>query len=156
MVNIEEIKALVQLFEASSLSELSLQRDGAQLTLKRVAAGQVVSSASAPAPAMTPPASELAMPTEALHNASSHAPAQNGHAVTSPLVGTFYSRPSPDEAPYVDAGSEVKKGDTLCIVEAMKVMNEIKADLNGTVLDVLVEDAAIVEYGQPLIVLEPK
>lgn len=79
----------------------------------------------------------------------------SGHVVTSPLVGTFYRRPSPEEPAYVDVGGEVKAGQTLCIVEAMKVMNEIKSDVSGTVREILADDGNIVEYGQPLIAIDP-
>jgi len=152
-VNIEEIKALIQLFEASSLSELSVQREGTQVVLKRdQRSGQAMMSATPapmPAPAQTivedtPVASQTPIPA-----------VPSGHLVTSPLVGTFYRRPSPEEPAYVEVGSEVKVGQTLCIVEAMKVMNEIKSDVSGTVREVLSDDGHIVEYGQTLIAIDP-
>jgi len=147
-LNIEEIKSLIRVFESSSLTELSLRREGAQLVLKRDPGGgrarAAVSSDLEPSPdPETPPAAAAG-------------PAEEGHAVTSPLVGTFYRRPSPEEPSYVSVGARVKAGDTLCIVEAMKVMNEIKADRAGVVSAIPLEDGAVVEYGQTLLVLRPE
>ncbi len=154
-MNIEEIKALIQLFEASSLSELSVKRDGTQVVLKRDQySGQAVMTAT-PAPISAP----TQTPVQETVVVGTPAPATptlpSGHVVTSPLVGTFYRRPSPEEPAYVDVGSEVKVGQTLCIVEAMKVMNEIKSDVSGTVREVLSDDGNIVEYGQSLITIDP-
>ncbi len=140
-MNIEEIKSLIRVFEASSLTELSLRREGAQLVLKRDPGGGRARTAVSP---------EVELP-----DASEAPPAagEDGHAVSSPLVGTFYRRPSPEEPPYVSVGARVKPGDTLCIVEAMKVMNEIKADRAGVVSAIPLEDGAVVEYGQTLLTL---
>ena len=151
-MNVEEIRALIELFEASSLSELSLQREGSRLVLKRDHhSGQAAAPSLAPAPA------PVAQPSSPAPVAASpdQASAPTGHLITSPLVGTFYRRPAPGEPAYAEVGKQVKAGDTLCIVEAMKVMNEIKADIAGTVRQVLVEEGKIVEYGQPLIALAP-
>lgn len=153
-MNVDEIKALIQLFEASSLSELSLQREGARLVLKRVHdGGQAITASLAPSPA--PQAQPSAPGPKSPEPDRVPAPAPTGHLITSPLVGTFYRRPSPGEPAYVEVGRQVKAGDTLCIVEAMKVMNEIKSDIAGSVRQVLVEEGKIVEYGQPLIALAP-
>ena len=151
-MKVEEIRALIQLFETSSLSELSLQREGSRLVLKRAHnSGQAVTPSLVP---LYPPAAQPSPPATAAPEPDKAAtPA--GHLITSPLVGTFYRRSSPGEQVYVEVGRQVKAGDTLCIVEAMKVMNEIKADIAGIVRQVLVEEGKIVEYGQPLIALAP-
>ncbi len=150
-MNVEEIRALIQLFETSSLSELSLQREGSRLVLKRAHnSGQTVAASLAPlSPQVAQPSPAAAAPE------LDKAAAPTGHLITSPLVGTFYRRPSPGDPAYAEVGKQVKAGDTLCIVEAMKVMNEIKADIAGIVRQVLVEEGKIVEYGQPLIALAP-
>jgi len=154
-MSVEEIKVLIELFERSSLTELTLERGGTRLVLKRdrpapaFPAADAASSntASAPAPA-TEATAELEPEPE-----TKEVPA--GYVVRSPIVGTFYRRPSPDEEPYVEVGDEVRAGDVVCIVEAMKVMNEVRTEKSGVVKEILVEDATPVEYGQPLIVIEP-
>lgn len=145
-MNVEEIKALIELFETSSLSELSLRREGSQLILKRKLDNFAPSEAQTLSPQPTAPASQepISQPAQPV-----------GYEVKSPLVGTFYLRPSPEEPAYVEIGSEVKVGDTLCIVEAMKVMNEIKADCGGIIRNIAVEDGRVVEYGQTLMVIDP-
>ncbi|MCL6642989.1 MAG: acetyl-CoA carboxylase biotin carboxyl carrier protein [Candidatus Bipolaricaulota bacterium] len=136
----QEIRALIEIFERSSLTELTLERGGARLTLRREGVR---------APAQQPPAQGTPAPIAPAPSAT------NGHVITSPLVGTFYRRPAPTEPPYVEIGDRVEKGDTLCIIEAMKVMNEIKAEHAGVVEKILVEDGKPVEYGQPLMVIRP-
>lgn len=150
-MNVEEIQALIRLFESSSLSELSLQREGYSLALKRAHhSGQTITASLAPLPA------PAAQPSPAATTAPEPDKAPpTGHLITSPLVGTFYRRPAPGEPAYAEVGRQVKAGDTLCIVEAMKVMNEIKADIAGIVRQVLVDEGKIVEYGEPLIALAP-
>ncbi len=157
-MDVEEIKALIELFERSSLTELTLERGGARLVLKREAAAPVVPAEAAPKAAGTTEAGAGADPgaagkAEAKEKAKEEA--LEGYVVRSPIVGTFYRRPSPDEDPYVEVGDEVRAGDVVCIVEAMKVMNEVRTERAGVVKAILVEDAAPVEYGQPLIVVEP-
>jgi acetyl-CoA carboxylase biotin carboxyl carrier protein len=149
----QEIRALIEIFERSSLSELTLERGGARLILKREGAR---TTASVVAPSRGQPLSQSA--TSSPSSSSSPAPADasfNGYVVTSPLVGTFYRRPALTEEPYVEVGDRVEKGDTVCIIEAMKVMNEIKAEQAGIVEKILVEDSKPVEYGQPLMVIQP-
>jgi acetyl-CoA carboxylase biotin carboxyl carrier protein len=119
---------------------LTVRRGGAVMTASAPAAAPVHVMTAVPAPAPVAPAAAVAA-----------APAADaGHAVTSPFVGTFYRKPNPDSAPYVSLGEKVEKGQVLCIVEAMKLMNEIEADVSGTITGILVEDGAPVEYGQPL------
>lgn len=136
----QEIRQLIEIFERSSLSELVLERGGARLTLKREGARTAASLAAAAITANTPLASPAAATAD-------------GYTIKSPLVGTFYRRPAPNEDPYVEVGDRVEKGDIICIIEAMKVLNEIKTDQAGTVEKILVEDGKPVEYGQPLVLL---
>ncbi len=151
----QEIRALIEIFERSSLTELTLERGGARLTLRREG---VRAQGMAPAPqppAPSTPAELTEPPLRERRGTGGEVSATNGHVVTSPLVGTFYRRPAPTEPPYVEIGDRVEKGDTLCIIEAMKVMNEIKAEHAGVVEKILVEDGKPVEYGQPLMVIRP-
>nr|BAL59757.1 acetyl-CoA carboxylase biotin carboxyl carrier protein [Candidatus Acetothermum autotrophicum] len=144
----QEIRALIEIFERSSLTELTLERGGARLTLRR-------EGGRAPTPASTPAHPITAPSVPAQPGTTPASTATDGHVITSPLVGTFYRRPAPTEPPYVEIGDRVEKGDTVCIIEAMKVMNEIKADSAGIVEKILVEDGKPVEYGQPLMVVRP-
>ena len=149
-------RGLAEIVAAHGLSELIVDTKDTTLTIRR---GGAVSSVAMPA--MMP-----AMPMQ-MHAPVAHAPAHaaapaalaaapapavddKSHTVTSPFVGTFYRKPNPDSPNYVAMGEKVDKGQVLCIVEAMKLMNEIEADVGGTVVGILVEDGAPVEYGQPL------
>jgi acetyl-CoA carboxylase biotin carboxyl carrier protein len=108
-------------------------------------------AAAAGTPAAPPPSHTAAIAAAApTYNATAPAPEDKGHTVTSPFVGTFYRKPNPDSPDYVKLGDKVKKGQVLCIVEAMKLMNEIEADIDGTIASILAEDGSPVEYGQPL------
>ncbi|MFN4218969.1 MAG: acetyl-CoA carboxylase biotin carboxyl carrier protein [Candidatus Bipolaricaulia bacterium] len=138
----QEIRALIEIFERSTLTELTLERGGERLILRREGPRALASTATAPAQQPVP------------HGAPPSA-ATNSYVITSPLVGTFYRRPAPTEPPYVEIGDRVEKGDTVCIIEAMKVMNEIKAEHAGIVEKILVEDGKPVEYGQSLMVIRP-
>ncbi len=141
-----EIRTLIEIFERSTLTELTLERGGERLILKREGAR---TSAGGP-----PLAQPLPQNTPATAPLSAAVPSSD-YVITSPLVGTFYRRPAPTEKPYVEVGDRIEKGDTVCIVEAMKVMNEIKAERAGIVEKILVEDGKPVEYGQPLMVIHP-
>lgn len=155
-MEVEEIKALVELFERSTLTELVLERGEIRLLLKRQGPGGPVqasmsTSNSPPMAIATPP-----QPTEvsAPAAAKEETPLVR-YIVKAPLVGTFYRRPSPEEDPYVEVGDRVEVGNTVCLIEAMKVMNEVQAERAGIVREILVEEGKPVEYGQPLIVIEP-
>ncbi|MDW8141417.1 MAG: acetyl-CoA carboxylase biotin carboxyl carrier protein [Candidatus Bipolaricaulota bacterium] len=142
----QEIRQLIEIFERSSLSELVLERGGARLTLKREGARTAAS-------VHLPTAGTMVAPSPSAPAPAPSAPPPDGYMIKAPLVGTFYRRPAPNEDPYVEVGDRVEKGDIVCIIEAMKVMNEIKTDQAGIVEKILVEDGKPVEYGQPLIVL---
>lgn len=137
-----ELKKLVQLMNDNGLVELEIERDGERVHLRK--AGPPVATAYAGMPMGAPPG---AVPTPV---AEETAPEPEGATIDSPMVGTFYRRPSPDSDPYVNVGDHIDDESVVCLVEAMKVNNEIKAELSGEILEVLVEDGEPVEYGQPL------
>lgn len=157
MVDIQKIRELVAMMAEHELSEIEL-RDGEQtVVIKRggghmtvvpaaLPAAPVVSSAAAPSPAGFVPAAPAASDYEA----------QGLVAITSPMVGTFYASSDPDSAPFVNVGSQVANGTVVCIIEAMKVFNEIKSEVTGTVEQVLVQNEQAVEYGQPLFLVRPR
>jgi acetyl-CoA carboxylase biotin carboxyl carrier protein len=152
------VRGLAAIVETHGLSELIVEMPEATLTLRRsgavapVASPPPVSAGSATVPVAAPPpaAPVAAAPPPRPAAPAPAAPADDHHVVTSPFVGTFYCRPNPDADPYVVAGGRVEKGQVLCIIEAMKLMNEIEADVSGTVVAILAADAEPVEFGQPL------
>ena len=151
-MEINEIKDIaLQLMDAlasKKLGEVSIEAEGVKIRVKASAPAPVIAAAPAASPA---PAAQGAAPAASAE--SETAPADDIPAATqvkSPLVGTFYSSPSPDEPPFVLAGQEVKEGDTLCIIEAMKLMNEIESEYDGVVEAILVSNENVAEYGQPL------
>lgn len=155
-MEINEIKDIaLQLMDAlasKKLGEVSIEAEGVKIGVKASAPAPVIAAAPAASPA---PAAQSAAPAASAE--SETAPADDipaGTQVKSPLVGTFYSSPSPDEPPFVLAGQEVKEGDTLCIIEAMKVMNEIKAPCSGKVVRIMAQPGDLVEYNQLLCVIE--
>jgi acetyl-CoA carboxylase biotin carboxyl carrier protein len=149
-VNQREIRRLAELLRDYSLTEVEVEREGVRVRLRREPAPMVAAPALTGAPA---PAS----PTVATTPATAAAEASEAHLLTieAPMVGTFYRAPSPDAQPFVRDGDRVKKGQVVCIIEAMKLMNEIESKVAGRVVKVLVENTQPVEYGQPLFLLEP-
>jgi acetyl-CoA carboxylase biotin carboxyl carrier protein len=159
-VELDDIERIVDRFEHSKLESLEFEFPGGKIKVSKASptaqqvAPVVVNAGVSGSPATTTPAQ--AAPDEPAASAQSQAPATqqvDGTPVTSPLVGIFYSAPAPDEEPFVQVGDRVEKGQTLCIVEAMKVMNEITAPCAGTVEHIDVQDMDLVEYGQVLMVL---
>lgn len=155
-MEINEIKDIaLQLMDAlasKKLGEVSIEAEGVKIRVKASAPAPIIAAAPAASPA---PAAQSAAPAASAEPET--APADDipaGTQVKSPLVGTFYSSPSPDEPPFVLAGQEVKEGDTLCIIEAMKVMNEIKAPCSGKVVRIMAQPGDLVEYNQLLCVIE--
>ena len=155
-MEINEMKGIaLQLMDAlasKKLGEVSIEAEGVKIRVKASAPAPVIAAAPAASPA---PAAQSAAPAASAEPET--APADDipaGTQVKSPLVGTFYSSPSPDEPPFVLAGQEVKEGDTLCIIEAMKVMNEIKAPCSGKVVRIMAQPGDLVEYNQLLCVIE--
>ena len=145
-MNLKEIKDILELIKGSDVSELEIVRGDSSLRLRRGAAPEIRPAAPAPAPAPAAPRAEEA-PAAAKEAAKPKAAYKE---VVSPIVGTFYRAPAPDAAPFVEVGQRVSKGQVLCIVEAMKIMNQIESDTAGTVIAILVENAQPVAYGQPL------
>ena len=155
-MDIRKIKKLIELLEESDVEELEIQEgdDSVRISRRRepAAGGHYVSHYAAPAPQAAAPAPAPA--ADAAPAAESSAPAApSGHAVKSPMVGTFYRAPSPTASSFVEVGQKVNVGDVICIVEAMKMMNQIEADKSGTVVAILVDNAEPVEFDQPLFVI---
>jgi acetyl-CoA carboxylase biotin carboxyl carrier protein len=151
-MDIRKVKKLIELLEESGIGEIEIKEGEESVRISRGVSGTLAAPAGyAPPPAPPPvaPAPAPAAPTEA-EAASSAAPATSGHVVKSPMVGTFYRSPSPSSPSFVEVGKTVKAGDVLCIVEAMKMMNQIEADVSGTIEAVLVENGEPVEFDQPL------
>ncbi|MFC5076283.1 Biotin carboxyl carrier protein of acetyl-CoA carboxylase [Vibrio thalassae] len=155
-MDIRKIKKLIELVEESGIAELEISEGEESVRISRnspvSAAPAPVQYAAAPAPAPAP----VAAPAAAVPAASVDEPAAApvGHQVLSPMVGTFYSAPSPDAKPFIKVGQQVNAGDTLCIVEAMKMMNQIEADKSGVIAAILVEDGQPVEFDQALVIIE--
>jgi acetyl-CoA carboxylase biotin carboxyl carrier protein len=145
-MDIRKIKKLIELLEESGINELEIHEGEESVRINRGGGTQVAPQPAAPQPAAPAPAPEAAAEPEA----QAAAPEPEGHPVRSPMVGTFYSAPSPDAPPFVEEGQAVQAGDVLCIVEAMKMMNQIEADKSGTIKAVLVENGEPVEFDQPL------
>ena len=149
-MDLRKLKKLIDLVQESGIAELEITEG--EEKVKIVKGGAVVSMA-APAPAVAAPIETRSAPAAALAAAAEADPGQEGHVVKAPMVGTFYRSPSPDAKAFVEVGQAVKEGDTICIIEAMKLMNEIEADASGSVKAILVENGQPVEYGQPLFIL---
>ena len=146
----QEIEDLVELLSQHQLTELEIEKKGVRIRVRR----EPSPIAPKPSSGGTQPPAEQVIPREPLlHTASSDH--TRFVTITSPSVGTFYRSPSPDADPYVEEGDFVKKGQVLCIVEAMKLMNEIEAETDGRIAKILVESTLAVEYGQPLFLIDP-
>ncbi len=155
-MDIRKIKKLIELLEDSDVAEIEIVENDESVRIARgPIAGAVVQAA--PAQAMAPHPMQpvaAAAPAEAAAPAAAEDLLPPGTIVESPMVGTFYRSPSPGAKPFVDIGQNVNKGDTLCIIEAMKIMNQIVAETSGTVRAIVVEEGQPVEYGEPLIVID--
>lgn len=145
------IEKLAKIISETGLTEISLEDGEQAITLRKdvivSSAPQVIAAPAVSAPAQAPAAAPVAAE-------SAPAPAKKGTPITSPMVGTFYKSPSPDAAPFVAEGDTVKTGDVVCIVEAMKMMNEIKSEISGKIVEICVEDGQPVEFGQVLMYVE--
>lgn len=151
-MDIRKIKKLIELVEESGISELEISEGEESVRISRNSTAPVAPIQYAAAPA---PVAAAAAPAAAPVAAEAAAPAvPAGHQVLSPMVGTFYGAPSPDAKPFVKVGQSVTAGETLCIVEAMKMMNQIEADKSGVVTAILVEDGQPVEFDQALVIIE--
>lgn len=152
-MDLRKLKTLIDLVSDSNVSELEITE--AEGKVRIVKGGGAVVQAYAPAPvAMAPAAAPVAAPAPAAAAPVAAPAAAAGHTVKAPMVGTFYRSASPGAKSFVEVGQAVKQGDTLCIIEAMKILNEIEADKSGTVTQVLCDNGQAVEYGQPLFIIE--
>ena len=150
-MDIRKVKKLIELLEASSVDEIEIKEGEESVRISRNTAAPIAMAAPVAAPAMPAPVA----PAPAAPAPAPEAPAlSTANAVKSPMVGTFYRSPSPDAAPFVEVGQSVRAGDVLCIVEAMKMMNQIEADRAGTVTAIHAENGEPVEFDQPLITVE--
>lgn len=157
-MDLKYIKQLLELVEKSAVNEIELEEKGNKIRITKSVPQNILTAPAYPmsmsmpaptAPAVAPPSGqspEMPIPV---------AEGSKYHEVKSPIVGTFYRSPSPDAAPYIEVGSKVKQGGVLCIVEAMKLMNEIESDVTGTIVKINVENGKPVEYGQVLFLVEP-
>ncbi|MFA5356153.1 MAG: acetyl-CoA carboxylase biotin carboxyl carrier protein [Candidatus Omnitrophota bacterium] len=152
-MNIKEIKELINIMNENGLMELEIEKDGMRVRLKKAgqeqeaSAGQTIVIEKSGIPSVNTAA-------EAQRGAEK-APLANAAEIKSPMVGTFYRAPSPESPPYVEVGQVIEPGQVICILEAMKLMNEIKSEIKGKILEVLVDNTEPVEFGQPIFLVEP-
>jgi acetyl-CoA carboxylase biotin carboxyl carrier protein len=143
-MELDDLKGLIELLKETDITELLVEKDGTKVKIRRE---KIFSSVEIPLTKPVPVQETIIRETEE--------ETQRLITVTSPIVGTFYRSPSPDTAPFVDAGVRIKKGQVLCIIEAMKLMNEIESECDGILVKALVENGQPVEYGEPLFLIEP-
>jgi acetyl-CoA carboxylase biotin carboxyl carrier protein len=143
-MELEDLKNLIELLKGTDITELHVEKEGTKVRIKRE---KIISSFEFPA-------QKTASFQESIVNETEEE-TQRLVTVTSPIVGTFYRSPSPDESPFAEVGLRVNKGQVLCIIEAMKLMNEIESDVDGILVKALIENAQPVEYGEPLFLIEP-
>jgi acetyl-CoA carboxylase biotin carboxyl carrier protein len=156
MIDLEFIERLIRAIDESSVDSLEIERGGTRVRLAKTPpmTAAPVLHAAPPAPAYAPaPAASAPAPAEAPQAKAS--PSEGLLEVTSPMVGTFYRAPAPDAPPYVEEGGKISVGDTLCIIEAMKLMNELESEVKGTIVEICVENAQPVEFGQVLFRVRP-
>ncbi|WP_433743073.1 acetyl-CoA carboxylase biotin carboxyl carrier protein [Falsibacillus pallidus] len=168
MLKVQEIRELIKLVDQSSINEFVYEYEGAKIEMKKTVEGAAapVQAAAVPTPPPAPaapapaaaPVQVQAPAAEAVQPAAAEKPKEdeNLHKITSPMVGTFYASPSPDADVYVKPGSKVTSDSVVCIVEAMKLFNEIEAEVTGEIVEILVKDGQLVEYGQPLFLVKPE
>jgi len=156
-MDIKEIKAVIDLMRKNSLTEFEYEKDGTKIRIQRGPDGKpqvfTTTPGVATAPALVPV--PLAIPTAAAPTPVPAPATESLPSINSPMVGTFYSSPAPDAPPYVSVGKVVTPESVVCIIEAMKVMNEIKAEMSGTITEILVESGKPVEFGKPLFRIRP-
>jgi acetyl-CoA carboxylase biotin carboxyl carrier protein len=166
MFKLSEIKELIKLVDQTSVQELEIENEGTRLAIRKPGRTEVVNVQTAPiahtyapaAPAAPVPAQAPAaeMPAPPAESKPAAADTSHLHKITSPMVGTFYRAPSPDAPPFVNVGDRVTEKTVVCILEAMKLMNPLEAEVNGEIVDILVENGQLVEYGQALFLVKPE
>ena len=149
-MDIRKVKKLIELLEESGIAEIEIKEGEEAVRISRMPTGAYAHPA--PAPIMAAPPAAIAAPVAPVETPAK--PRANEHVVTAPMVGTFYAAPTPGAKAFVDIGDEVKVGQVLCIIEAMKMMNQIEADKSGRVTSVMAQNGDPVEFGQPLFVIE--
>ncbi len=151
-MDIRKVKKLIELLEESAISEIEIKEGEESVRISRANSAPAYVPPPAPVPLAAPP------PVVAAPAAAPEAPATeaeiDGTVINSPMVGTFYASPSPGAPAFIKAGQSIKPGDTICIVEAMKILNQIESEVSGVVKQVLVEDGQPVEFGEPLMIVE--
>jgi acetyl-CoA carboxylase biotin carboxyl carrier protein len=151
-MDIRKVKKLIELVEESGIAEIEISEGEESVRISRYAPSvPPVAQSVIQAPAAPSPEAQEAAPASQESTTPS-----GGHEVTAPMVGTFYASPSPGAQPFVEVGSTVAVGDTICIIEAMKMMNQIEADVSGKVISILVENGHPVEFGQPLFIIDQR
>jgi acetyl-CoA carboxylase biotin carboxyl carrier protein len=158
-MNLNEIQDLIKFVSKSGVSEVEIEKKDFKIVIKaeKQKAEQIFVQATAPVAAPAPVA-QVAAPAPAAPAAPAAAPASDDSkyvTIKSPMIGTFYRSAGPDKEPFVSVGSSINKGDTICIVEAMKLFNEIEAEISGKIVKVLVDDSSPIEYDQPLFLVDP-
>jgi acetyl-CoA carboxylase biotin carboxyl carrier protein len=150
-MDLRKLKKLIDLVQESGIAELEITEGEEKV---KIVKGGAVSVSQAPPPSAQPPSQQPAAARATPPAAAAQPEAgQEGHVVKAPMVGTFYRSPSPDAKAFIEVGQPIKEGQTICIIEAMKLMNEIESDASGTVKAILVENGQPVEYGQPLFII---
>lgn len=152
-MDIRSIRKLIEIVEQSDVAEIEIKEGEHNIRITRSKEPVMMSAPAAPAQVAYETAPSAA-PQPATPAETPAPAAETGHTVPSPMVGTFYASPSPDAGPFVSVGDQVSAGDTLCIIEAMKIMNPIEADVSGTVKKILAQNAEPVEFGQALFIIE--
>ena len=152
-MDLRKLKTLIDLVSESNVSELEITEAEGKVRIVKSAPAAAVAQVVAAAPVAAVAAPVVQAVADAA-SAAAAAPAPAGHTVKSPMVGTFYRASSPGAKPFAEIGQAIKEGETICIVEAMKILNEIEADKTGTITQILVENGQAVEYGQPLFIIE--
>jgi acetyl-CoA carboxylase biotin carboxyl carrier protein len=156
-MDIRKVKKLIELLDESGIAEIEITEGEEAVRISRYPSGAMVTQVPAPyaAAPQAPAAAAAPAPTQAAESAPAAAE-EDGFPVTAPMVGTFYASSSPGAAPYVQVGDRVSEGDTLCIIEAMKMMNQIEADVSGVIKSIRVQNGDPVEYGQTLFVIDQR
>jgi acetyl-CoA carboxylase biotin carboxyl carrier protein len=169
MLKVQEIRELINAIDHSSIEEFTFEHEGSKIKIKKnhgVEGTSVLTNVQHPTAAVVAKQAVTKQPTEQVEiNVPANEPVvaetvpeaeTNLHKITSPMVGTFYHSPSPDTDPYVKVGSKVSNDSIVCIVEAMKLFNEIEAEVNGEIVEILVKNGQLVEFGQPLFLVRPE
>ena len=155
-MDIRKVKKLIELLDESGIAEIEITEGEESVRISRYAPGAPAAPVAVAAPVVAAPAAPAAVAAPVATPAEAAEPEEDGFEVTAPMVGTFYASSSPGAAPFVQVGDRVNEGDTLCIIEAMKMMNQIEADVSGVVKSIRMQNGEPVEFGQTLIVIDQR